>query len=55
MRTLADFERAVEFLAGGGVDVDGIVTHRFPLAAINEAMDVIGNQEGIKAMIDPSG
>ncbi len=50
-----DFERAVEIVAKGLVDVEPIVTHRFPLEAIQEGFEFVeGGGDGgtLRAVVD---
>ena len=44
----------IELMASGRLDARGLVTHRFPLASIREAFEIVaGYRDGvIKAMID---
>lgn len=41
----ADFQRAIDLIASGKVDVTQIVTHRFPLTQITEAFTVAADKE----------
>jgi threonine dehydrogenase-like Zn-dependent dehydrogenase len=37
----------------GLVDIERIISHRFPLSKIQEAMDVMGQHERNKVVINP--
>jgi L-iditol 2-dehydrogenase len=50
------FARAVEMAASGAIDLEHFVTHRFPLARITEAFDLVRDcRDGVvKAVINPT-
>ncbi len=50
-RDLGLFERAVETLAAGSLPVSELVTHRFPLEQLREALDVVDRAAGLKVVI----
>jgi len=52
MRTLKEFEQALTFLDESDLEASDLVTHRFSLSEINQALDTISNRDGIKAMIE---
>jgi 2-desacetyl-2-hydroxyethyl bacteriochlorophyllide A dehydrogenase len=48
-----EFPAVVEMLASGQVDIDPLVTHRFPLSDFNEALGMAQRQDrAIKVMVD---
>jgi L-iditol 2-dehydrogenase len=49
----SDYELALRLIESGRVDVKSIVTHRFPLESVNEALEKAGSGEGIKIAIMP--
>jgi L-iditol 2-dehydrogenase len=46
-------KRAMDLLAAGAVDTDLLVTHEVPLGRIEEAVDLLVRQEGIKIAVVP--
>ncbi|MCL6438773.1 MAG: alcohol dehydrogenase catalytic domain-containing protein [Rubrobacteraceae bacterium] len=48
-----DFESALRLIESGRVRVDGMVTHRFPLAEAKEAIEKSASGEGIKVAVVP--
>jgi len=47
-----DFQRAIELLAQGQIDVDRTVTHVFPLDQVQEAMAAAaGDVDGVKVVL----
>jgi L-iditol 2-dehydrogenase len=53
--TTAQYETALALLKAGSVDVAPIITHRFPLARINEAFEFARTRQGIKVMVVNEG
>lgn len=53
-RQIGCVEAALEMMSNGKIDVDNMVTHRFPFGKTKEAFDLVaGYQDGVmKAMID---
>jgi threonine dehydrogenase-like Zn-dependent dehydrogenase len=51
----ASFPRAVEILEKGIIDLEPLITHRFPLAKTAEAIEVLRKGEGVKVFINPRG
>ena len=49
----SDYGVALRLIESGRVDVSRVVTHRLPLASINEALDVMASGEGIKVAVVP--
>lgn len=49
----SDYEAALRLIQSGMVDVSRMVTHRFPLAEVNAALDSTANGEGIKVAVMP--
>jgi len=45
--------KAIRLMEGGLVDVERIITHRFPLTRIHEALEVMAGQERTKVIINP--
>ena len=50
---LHSFERSIDLLAAGVLDVDGLVTHRLPLADYHTALDVLRAGNGRKIQVVP--
>ncbi len=49
----SDYGAALRLIESGRVDVSRMVTHRFPLSSIREALDVVAGGEGIKVAVKP--
>ncbi len=49
--TTAAWAGVLELLAGGRIELDPIITHRFPIAAYDEAMHLLGHRKGVVAKI----
>lgn len=49
----SDYEAALRLIQTGRVDVSRMVTHRFPLAEVNAALDSTARGEGIKVAVVP--
>lgn len=49
--TAAQNSAAVELIAGGGVPAGSLITARFPLEGIADAMDYVSRRQGLKAAI----
>ena len=49
----ADVAQAVALLASGALNVGGIVTHRFPLSELDEAMAAVSQRRGLKVAVVP--
>ncbi len=47
------YREALELIVNNKVDTDKIITHRFPLEKIVEAIEVAGSGEGLKVVIEP--
>jgi L-iditol 2-dehydrogenase len=47
------YPRAIRLARDGGVDVRGLVTHRFPLADVASAFDAAARREGLKVLVEP--
>ncbi len=47
------FPRAIRLVERGGVDVQSLVTHRFPLTECAEAFSIAQRREGLKTIIEP--
>ena len=45
--------KAIRLMETGLVDPEQIISHRFPLAKIHEALEVMGEPERNKVMINP--
>jgi L-iditol 2-dehydrogenase len=50
---LQDAHEAVRLLAQGKVDAQALITHRFPLAQIHEALETVTAKKGCKVLIEP--
>lgn len=48
-----DYDTALRLIQSGRVDVSRMVTHRFPLAEVNAALDSTANGEGLKVAVMP--
>ena len=46
---------AVELLERGLIRTDPIITHRFPLSRIHEAIDTMESRQGMKIILHPHG
>lgn len=49
----ADVVQAVELLSSGALDVGALVTHRFPLDDLDEAVDAVRQRRGLKVAVTP--
>ena len=49
----ADVRRAVELLSSGALNVDSLVTHRFPLTQIDAAIAAVRERAGLKVAVVP--
>ena len=49
----SDYGVALRLIESGRVDVARMVTHRFPLASVKEALDTAAGGEGIKVAVIP--
>ncbi len=49
------WERALQLIGAGKINVEKLITHRYPLAQWQEAFDVAERGEGIKVVIHPNG
>ena len=47
------YPRAIRLVESGAVTLDGLVTHRFPLARVGEAFSVAAAREGLKVVVEP--
>jgi len=52
-KTSEQFYRALKLISIGTVDVEALITHRFPLEEVGRAMEVFRGREGLKIMIYP--
>ena len=52
--TRADYELALDLIVSGRIATDVLVTHRFPLAQVLDAIGTIGDQGAVKAAVVPS-
>jgi L-iditol 2-dehydrogenase len=50
--TFGKYETALEVIERGVVDVEPIISHRFPLEEIDEAFEVAKKKEDLKVMVD---
>jgi L-iditol 2-dehydrogenase len=49
------YPRAIRLADSGMVDLASLVTHRFPLEAVGEAMQTAASRDGLKTVIEPAG
>ncbi len=49
-----DAQEALRLIACGAIPVDTLVSHRFPLARIQEAMDTVVARSGFKVVVEPA-
>ena len=47
--------QAVQMLARGEVDADAVITHRVPLARIDEAFELMKSKKSLKVIVRPEG
>ena len=47
------YPRALRLVAAGGIDLQSLVTHRFPLDRVTEAFAVAARREGLKVVVEP--
>ena len=47
------YPRAIRLVVSGAVDLEPLVSHRFPLARAGEAFTVAAAREGHKVIIEP--
>ena len=52
-RMNAVYPRAISLVERGLVDVDALVTHRYPLAEVDEAFRVAAARTGLKVVVEP--
>lgn len=51
--TLHHFERALELISKGLINVKELITHKIPLERINEAFEIVRRREGLKVIVSP--
>jgi L-iditol 2-dehydrogenase len=47
------YPRAIRLAASGRIETGSLVTHRFPLSAVTEAMRVAARRDGLKVVVEP--
>jgi L-iditol 2-dehydrogenase len=47
------YPRALRLVESGAVDVQSLVTHRFPLERVGDAFEVAAARDGLKVMVEP--
>jgi L-iditol 2-dehydrogenase len=47
------YPRALRLVAAGGIDLQSLVTHRFPLDSVAEAFAVAAERKGLKVVVEP--
>jgi L-iditol 2-dehydrogenase len=47
------YPRALRLVEAGAVDVQSLVTHRFPLERVGEAFEVAAARDGLKVVVEP--
>jgi L-iditol 2-dehydrogenase len=50
----SDYRTALELIESGTIDTASMVTHRFPLSAVDEALDAVTSGDAIKVAVMPS-
>jgi L-iditol 2-dehydrogenase len=50
----SDYRTALELIESGRIDTASMVTHRFPLSAVDEALDAVTSGEAIKVAVLPA-
>jgi L-iditol 2-dehydrogenase len=48
------YPRALRLVEAGAVEVQSLVTHRFPLERVSEAFEVAAARDGLKVVVEPS-
>ena len=48
-----DLARAVDLVATGKIDVTPVISHRFPLGAVDQAFAVLADRSGLKVVVRP--
>jgi Zn-dependent alcohol dehydrogenase len=48
-----DYPKIIQLVALRRVQLESVVTHRFPLDAINEALDVLRRGDGLRTIVTP--
>lgn len=46
-----DYPAIIQMVAGGRLKLDPVITHRFPLDQINDALDILRSGEGLRTII----
>lgn len=49
----ADYETALALITSGKIDTAAMITHRFPISAVHEAIGTVGRPDAIKAAVVP--
>ena len=49
----ADLDRAIELAAAGSVDLESLISHRFPLSAAPAAFEALADRRGLKVIVKP--
>lgn len=52
--THEEFQRSIDRVADGTIDIEPIITHTLPLADIGRAFDLIRDRSAVKVQIDPT-
>ena len=52
-KALECFQEALKLVVSGQIDLEKLISHRFPLEDINEALQTVIDGEGIKVIITP--
>jgi threonine dehydrogenase-like Zn-dependent dehydrogenase len=50
----SDLGRAARFAERGLIDLDALITERFPLAEGKAAFDALASRRGIKVVVEPN-
>ena len=54
-RGRTDVPRLVDWYMDGKIQIDPLITHKLPLARINEAFDLMHRGESIRAVVEYGG
>ncbi|MFE0423433.1 Zn-dependent alcohol dehydrogenase [Streptomyces sp. NPDC058953] len=50
--TRTSYERTIALWRAGRIDLEGLITHRLPLAGINDALDLMRTGEGLRVCVE---
>jgi L-iditol 2-dehydrogenase len=49
----SDLPHAVKVVVGGGIDLSGLISHRYPIASAPEAFATLAQRRGLKVIVEP--